>query len=134
MASLSCTGALAVSIDMLINIQQAQPYSRQAQETQNVAGVGSAQCQQLLNKVKHISIIMAAKGQSNDLSTDALGEAVLVDKDKLSSQELEEIDEEESVDGESEEDVVSEKIELCLQAFDLLDLHDANLELYKKCV
>lgn len=133
MASLSCTGALAVSIDMLINIQQAQPYSRQAQETQNVAGVGSAQCQQLLNKVKHISIIMAAKGQSNDLSTDALGEAVLVDKDKLSSQELEEIDEE-SVDGESEEDVVSEKIELCLQAFDLLDLHDANLELYKKCV
>lgn len=133
MASLSCTGALAVSIDMLINIQQAQPYSRQAQETQNVAGVGSAQCQQLLNKVKHISIIMAAKGQSNDLSTDAVGEAVLVDKDKLSSQELEEIDEE-SVDGESEEDVVSEKIELCLQAFDLLDLHDANLELYKKCV
>lgn len=133
MASLSCTGALAVSIDMLINIQQAQPYSRQAQETQNVAGVGSAQCQQLLNKVKHISIIMAAKGQSNDLSTDAVGEVVLVDKDKLSSQELEEIDEE-SVDGESEEDVVSEKIELCLQAFDLLDLHDANLELYKKCV
>ena len=56
---------------------------------------------------------MAAKGQSNDLSTDAVGEAVLVDKDKLSSQELEEIDEE-SVDGESEEDVVSEKIELCL--------------------
>ena len=28
MASLSCTGALAVSIDMFINIQQAQPYSR----------------------------------------------------------------------------------------------------------
>ena len=78
-----------------------------------MAGVGSAQCQQLLNKVKHISIIMAAKGQSNDLSTDAVGEAVLVDKDKLSSQELEEIDEE-SVDGESEEDVVSEKIESCL--------------------
>ena len=79
-----------------------------------MAGVGSAQCQQLLNKVKHISIIMAAKGQSNDLSTDAVGEAVLVDKDNLSSQELEEIDEEESVDGESEEDVVSEKIESCL--------------------
>ena len=57
---------------------------------------------------------MAVKGQSNDLSTDAVGEAVLVDKDNLSSQELEEIDEEESVDGESEEDVVSEKIESCL--------------------
>ena len=28
---------------------------------------------------------MAAKGQSNDLSTDAVGEAVLVDKDNLSS-------------------------------------------------
>ena len=51
---------------------------------------------------------MAVKGQSNDLSTDAVGEAVLVDKNNLSSQELEEIDEEESVDGESEEDVVSE--------------------------
>lgn len=41
---------------------------------------------------------MAVKGQSNDLSTDAVVEAVLVDKDNLSSQELEEIDEEESVD------------------------------------
>ena len=76
-------------------------------------GVGSAQCQQLLNKVKHNYFNMAVKGQSNDLSTDAVGEAVLVDKDNLSSQELEEIDEEESVDGESEEDVVSEKIESC---------------------
>ena len=31
-------------------------FSRWAQETQNVAGVGGAQCQRLLNKVKHISI------------------------------------------------------------------------------
>ena len=30
--------------------------ARWAQETQNVAGVGGAQCQRLLNKVKHISI------------------------------------------------------------------------------
>lgn len=29
--------------------------ARWAQETQNVAGVGDAQCQRLLNKVKHIS-------------------------------------------------------------------------------
>ena len=64
---------------------------------------------------------MAAKGQSNDLSTDAVREAVLADRDE--SQESEEIDEEESVNGESEEDVISEKIELCLQAFDSLDLY-----------
>lgn len=133
MASLSCTGALAVSIDMFINIQQAQTYSRQAQETQNVAG--GWQCtMSAVAQQSETYFNMAVKGQSNDLSTDAVGEAVLVDKDNLSSQELEEIDEEESVDGESEEDVVSEKIESCLQAFDLLDLHDANLELYKKCV
>lgn len=133
MASLSCTGALAVSIDMFINIQQAQPYSRQAQETQNVAG--GWQCtMSAVAQQSETYFNMAVKGQSNDLSTDAVGEAVLVDKDNLSSQELEEIDEEESVDGESEEDVVSEKIESCLQAFDLLGLHDANLELYKKCV
>ena len=53
--------------------------------------------------------------------------------DDLSSQESEEIDEEGSVNGESE-DVVSEKIELCLQAFDSLDLRDVNLEMSKKCV
>ena len=45
----------------------------------------------------------------------------------------EEIDEEESANGESE-DVVSEKIELCLQAFDSLYLRDVNLEMFKKCV
>ena len=77
---------------------------------------------------------MAAKGQSNDLSTDAVREAVLADMDDLSSQESEEIDEEESVNGESEEDVLSEKIELCLQAFDSLDLRDVNLDMFKKCV
>jgi len=76
---------------------------------------------------------MAAKGQRNDLSTDAVREAVLADMDDLSSQESEESDEEESVNGESEEDVVSEKIELCLQAFDSLDLLDVNLEMFKKC-
>ena len=43
---------------------------------------------------------MAAKGQSNDLSTDAVREAVLADRDE--SQESEEIDEEESVNGESD--------------------------------
>ena len=75
---------------------------------------------------------MAAKGQSNDLSTDAVREAVLADRDE--SQESEEIDEEESVNGESEEDVISEKIELCLQAFDSLDLPDVNMEMFKKCV
>ena len=53
---------------------------------------------------------MAAKGQSNDLSTDAVREAVLADRDE--SQESEEIDEEESVNEESEEDIISEKIEL----------------------
>ena len=75
---------------------------------------------------------MAAKGQRNDLSTDAVREAVLADRDE--SQESEEIDEEESVNGESEEDVISEKIELCLQAFDSLDLPDVNMEMFKKCV
>lgn len=75
---------------------------------------------------------MAAKGQSNDLSTDAVREAVLADRDE--SQESEEIDEEESVNGESEEDVISEKIELCLQAFDSFDLPDVNMEMFKKCV
>ena len=58
---------------------------------------------------------MAAKDQRiiNDLSIDldTVREAVLADMDDLSSQELEEIDEEESVNGESE-DVVSEKTEL----------------------
>lgn len=97
-----------------------------------MARVGGAQCQRLLNKVKHFN--MAAKGQSNDLSTDAVREAVLADRDDLSSQESEEIDEEESVNGESEEDVLSEKIELCLQAFDSLDLRDVNLDMFKKCV
>ena len=77
---------------------------------------------------------MAAKGQSNDLSTDAVQEAVLTDRDDLLSQEQEEIDEKESVNGESEEDVISEKIELCLQAFDSLDFHEVNLEMFKKCV
>ena len=43
---------------------------------------------------------MAAKGQSNDLLTDAVREAVLADRDE--SQESEEIDEEESVNGESD--------------------------------
>ena len=80
---------------------------------------------------------MAAKDQSiiNDLSIDldTVREAVLADMDDLSSQELEEIDEEESVNGESE-DVVSEKTELCLQAFDSLDLRGVNLEMFKKCV
>jgi len=97
-----------------------------------VAGVGGAQCQQLLNKVKHFN--MAAKGQSNYFSTDAVREAVLADRDDLSSQESEEIVEEESVNGESEEDVLSEKIELCLQAFDSLDLRDVNLDMFKKCM
>lgn len=97
-----------------------------------MARVGGAQCQRLLNKVKHFN--MAAKGQSNDLSTDAVREAVLADRDDLSSQESEEIDEEESVNGESEEDILSEKIELCLQAFDSLDLRDVNLDMFKKCV
>jgi len=97
-----------------------------------VAWVGGAQCQRLFNKVKHFN--MAAKGQSNDLSTDAVREAVLADRDDLSSQESEEIDEEESVNGESEEDILSEKIELCLQAFDSLDLRDVNLDMFKKCV
>ena len=72
---------------------------------------------------------MMAKGQSNDLSTDAVQEAVLADRDDLSSKEQEEIDEEKSVDGESKKDIVSEKIELCLQAFDSLDLRDVNLEI-----
>ena len=80
---------------------------------------------------------MVAKDQSiiNDLSIDldTVREAVLADMDDLSSQELEEIGEEESVNGESE-DVVSEKTELCLQAFDSLDLRDVNLEMFKKCV
>lgn len=89
-----------------------------------MAGACSAQCQRLLK--------MAAKHQSNDRSTDAVREAVLTDRDE--SQESEKIDEEESVNGESEEDVISEKIELCLQAFDLLDLCDVNLEMFKKCV
>ena len=53
--------------------------------------------------------------------------------DDLLSQESEEIDEKESVNGESQ-DVVSEKIEMCLQAFDSLDLGDVNLEMFKKCV
>ena len=34
---------------------------------------------------------MTAKGQSNDLSTDAVQEAVLADRDDLSSKEQEEI-------------------------------------------
>lgn len=72
---------------------------------------------------------MTAKGQSNDLSTDAVQEAVLADRDDLSSKEQEEINEEKSVDGESKKDIVSEKIELCLQAFDSLDLRDVNLEI-----
>lgn len=72
---------------------------------------------------------MTAKGQSNDLSTDAVQEAVLADRDDLSSKEQEEINEEKSVDGESKTDIVSEKIELCLQAFDSLDLRDVNLEI-----
>lgn len=52
---------------------------------------------------------MAAK--CNDLLTDEVWEAVLADRDE--SQESEEIDEQ-SVDGESEEDINSKKIELCL--------------------
>lgn len=72
---------------------------------------------------------MMAKGQSNDLLPDAVQEAVLADRDDLSSKEQEEIDEEKSVDGESKKDIVSEKIELCLQAFDSLDLRDVNLEM-----
>ena len=50
-----------------------------------MAGIGGAQCQRLLDKVKHSN--MAAKGQSNDLSTDAVQEAVLTDRDDLLSQE-----------------------------------------------
>ena len=72
---------------------------------------------------------MAVNGQSNDLSIDAVREA-LADMEDLSSQESEEI-EEEPVNGESE-DVVSEKIEMCLQAFDSLDLGDVNLEIFKE--
>ena len=75
---------------------------------------------------------MAAKGQRSDLSIDAVREAVLADTDDLSSQESEEI-EEVSVSGESE-NAVSEKIEMCLQAFDSLDFGDVNLEMFKKCV
>jgi len=76
---------------------------------------------------------MAAKGQSNDLSIDAVQEAVLADMDDLSSQESDGVDEVESVPGESK-DIVSEKIEMCLHAFDSLDLGDVNLEMLKKCV
>ena len=52
--------------------------------------------------------------------------------DDLSSQESEEI--EESVNEESEDVVSIKKIEMCLQAFDSLDLGDVNLEMFKKCV
>ena len=60
-------------------------------------------------------------------------EIVLSDRHDLWSQDSEGTDKEESVNGESEEDV-SEKFDLCLKAFDSLDLRDLNLELFKKCM
>ena len=64
----------------------------------------------------------------------AAREAVSADRDDLSSKELEEIYEKESANRESKEDVFSEKIELCLEAFELLDSRDVNLDMFKKCV
>ena len=60
--------------------------------------------------------------------------AVVVDIDDPSSDEWEELDKSESGLKAPEEDVLSEKIELCLQAFDSPDLSEVNLEMFKKCI
>ena len=73
-----------------------------------MAGVGSAKCQRLRNKVK-TNFNMGA----SNLSTADVVEAVWADRDDSSSQKSEELDETESIGGESEEDVLNEKIELC---------------------
>ena len=53
----------------------------------------------------------------------------MAERNGLSSQESEEL-----VDEESAEDVLKEKIDLCLQAFESLDLCDVNLDMFKRCV
>ena len=63
-----------------------------------MAGIGGAQCQRLLNKVKHISIWRPKARVMISRQIDAVREAVLADMDDLSSRESEEIDDEESVD------------------------------------
>ena len=73
-----------------------------------MAGVGIAKCQRLRNKVK-TNFNMGA----SNLSTADVVEGVLADRDDSSSQKSEELDETESIDGEQEEDVLNEKIELC---------------------
>ena len=67
-------------------------------------------------------------------SPSAVLAAVLADSDDPSSYEWEELDKSKSFLQARGEDMFSEKIELCLQAFDSLDLSEVNLEMFKKCI
>ena len=58
----------------------------------------------------------------------------MADSDDPSSDEWEELDKSKSFLQARGEDMFSEKIELCLQAFDSLDLSEVNLEMFKKCI
>ena len=60
--------------------------------------------------------------------------AVLADSNDHSSDEWEELDKSKLFMQARGEDMFSEKIELCLQAFDSLDLSELNLEMFKKCI
>ena len=53
---------------------------------------------------------------------------------KEATDEWEELDKSKSFLQACGEDMFSEKIELCLQAFDSLDLSEVNLEMFKKCI
>ena len=76
---------------------------------------------------REIHFIMAA-GPSAVLA------AVLADSDNPSSDEWEELHKSKSFVRARGEDIFSEKIELCLQAFDSPDLSEVNLEMFKKCI
>ena len=67
-------------------------------------------------------------------SPSAVLAAVFADSDDPSSDEWEELDKSKSFLQARGEDMFSEKIELCLQAFDSLDLSEVNLEMFKKCI
>ena len=67
-------------------------------------------------------------------SPSAVLAAVLADSDDPSSDEWEELDKSKSFLLARGEDMFSEKIELCIQAFDSLDLSEVNLEMFKKCI
>ena len=60
--------------------------------------------------------------------------AVLADSDDPSSDEWEELDKSKSFLQARGEDMFSEKIELCLQAFDSLAISEVNLEIFKKFI